>query len=89
MKNPRLLVLGSYTDKVCFDYGKTMFNNELDIIITRDQANIDLVEMIEMIADGKIKPAVVPRKIYSYNDAQQAYQDLLDKKVMRVLFNWE
>lgn len=84
----RVLLLGSYEEPVCFTYHPTLFANEPDIITSRDTTPDDMQEMMNLIASGKVDPGAVPDTVYPVNEAPQAYEDLVAKKTMRVVFDW-
>ena len=86
--SPRVVTLGTYTQPVCFSYHPTLFTNEPDIITARDTTLEDMTEMAQLIADGKVKPELVPATIAGMDQAPAAYRDLLDKKMMRLIFKW-
>lgn len=62
--------------------------NEPDIFPSRDTTHADLVDMMDLIATGKVDPAVIPAKIYPFDQAPTAYKDLIENKLMRIVFKW-
>jgi len=84
---PRILILGSYTDPIVLDYDPLFFN-EVDIHFTRDMRADDLKKVLQLIAEKKIQPGVLNAKVYPVNDAAKAYKELVDQKLMRILFQW-
>lgn len=84
---PRILILGSYTDPIELDYDP-LFMNEVDIHFSRDMRSEDLVDILNLIHEGKVKPSVLPAKCYDVSDAHAAYKELVDQKMMRILFKW-
>ncbi len=85
----RVLLLGSYSEPVAFSYHPTLFANEPNIITSRDTTQADMKEMMQLIADGKVDPSVLPAVEYPVDAAPQAYTDLVEKKIMRVYFSWK
>ncbi len=86
--NGRVVLLGSYSEPVSFHYHPTLFANEPDILPSRYCTKDEMVEIVAMMADGRLKPNAIPAQIYAIEDAISAYDELVDKKMMRVLFEW-
>lgn len=84
---PRILILGSYTDPIVLDYDP-LFMNEVDIHFSRDMRSEDLVDVLNLIHQKKVKPSILPAKCYDVNEAPAAYKELVDQKMMRILFKW-
>lgn len=84
----RVVLLGSYTEPVSFSYHPTLFGNEPNILPSRDSTLDDLKEMISLIAAGKVKPDLLPAAVAPVSRARQGYKDVLNKKVMRLIFDW-
>ena len=84
----RIVLLGSYTEPVAFSYHPTLFNNEPDILPSRDTTPADMIEMMGLIAAGHVNPDFLPARVYPVASAVQAYDDLLTNKLMRVVFDW-
>ena len=80
-----VLLLGSYSEPVRFSYHPTLFDNVPDILPTRD----DLKEMISLIAAGKVRPDLLPATVMPVDRAGQGCRDMLDKKIMRLIFDWQ
>ena len=85
----RVVLLGSYSQPVAFSYHPTLFGNEPDILPSRDTTRADMLEMMGLIADGRVHPGVLPASMASFKDAPQTYRDLKSGKTMRVIFNWQ
>jgi 2-desacetyl-2-hydroxyethyl bacteriochlorophyllide A dehydrogenase len=85
----RVVLLGSYTEPVAFSYHPTLFDNEPDILPSRYTTRSDMLDMMQLIAEKKVDPAVLPAAVVPVKDAVRAYQDLMSKKTMRVIFNWQ
>lgn len=84
----RVVLLGSYTEPVSFSYHPTLFGNEPDILPSRYATSADLREIMQLITDGKVNPAILPVQVYSVTDALRAYHELITQKLMRIVFNW-
>ena len=84
----RVVLLGSYAEPVAFSYHPTLFANEPDILPSRDTTRADMIEMMGLIASGKVNPGVLPARVYPVASAPQGYQDLLANKLMRIIFDW-
>ncbi|MGE5558070.1 MAG: zinc-dependent alcohol dehydrogenase [Bacillota bacterium] len=84
----RLVILGSYTEPVVFSYHPTLFEIEPDIYPSRDCTPDDLKKTMALIAAGAVKPSAVPARVFSYSEAEQAYQVLLDRKAVRIIYRW-
>ncbi len=84
----RVVILGTANEPVVFSYSPTLFDNEPDILPSRDTTLDDLKEMMNLIATGRVKPQVIPAKQFDFNDAPAAYEQLINKKLMRIVFKW-
>ena len=84
----RVVLLGSYTEPVAFSYHPTLFGNEPDILPSRDVVREDLLEMMQLIAAGRVKAEILPARIYKAADAPRAYEELVGQKLMRIVFDW-
>ncbi len=84
----RVVILGTSNEPISFSYSPTLFDNEPDIFPSRDTVPDDLSEMMQLIAAGKVKPDVIPAKQFDFKDAPAAYEELIDKKLMRMVFSW-
>jgi 2-desacetyl-2-hydroxyethyl bacteriochlorophyllide A dehydrogenase len=85
----KLLVLGSYTEPICFDYHPTLFDHEIDIIVSRDCTYFDMLEALDLIVNNKINFSAISYEIFNFKDAKIAYQKLIDKKIIKGIFSWE
>jgi len=86
--HPRVVILGTSNEPIFFSYNDTLFMNEPDIFPSRDTTGADLVDMMYLIATGKVDPAVIPAKMYPFDQAPEAYKDLIENKLMRLIFSW-
>lgn len=86
--SPRLVILGSYTAPIVLDYDP-LFLCEADILFSRDTRPEDIHEMMQLLADKKINPAVLNARKYPVSNAPQAYRDLVEHKLMRLIFEWQ
>jgi 3-hydroxyethyl bacteriochlorophyllide a dehydrogenase len=84
----RLLILGSYTAPICLDYDNGLFDIEPDILISRDTVQQDYVDVLALIERDLIHPETIPAHRLRPAQASEGYQALLDRKVMRVIFDW-
>lgn len=84
----RLVVQGTLEDPIELNYDHLFFP-EQDIIFPRDCDIRDIVDSLALMADGQINPGIVPVSKYSYTDAAEAYERLVQKDVIRVLFTWD
>jgi len=44
--------------------------------------------VMSLIYQQKLQPKLIPAKVFSFLDAAKAYQELLEQKLMRVIFSW-
>jgi len=86
--HPRVVILGTSSEPIPFTYSPTLFDNEPDIFPSRDTTPDDHTEMMDLIATGKVNPDCVPAKTFHFEDAPAAYKELIDKKLMRIVFSW-
>lgn len=85
--SPRLVVLGSYSDPLKLDYDP-LFMNEVDILFSRDVIAADVEQMLNLLAAKKITPAALKAKCYKADEAPKAYKELIEKQLMRIVFEW-
>lgn len=85
--SPKLVILGSYTDPIVLDYDP-LFMDEVDILFSRDTRPDDINDMLTLLREKKVNPWVINAKCYDADDAPQAYKELIEKKLMRVIFKW-
>lgn len=85
---PRLVLQGTVEDPVRLDYF-SLFKPEVDLITPRDCDTRDIVDSLSLMASGSIRPELIPHSLYSYREAQEAYDRLVDREIMRVLFTWD
>ena len=85
--SPRVVVLGSYAKPITLDYDP-LFMSETDILFSRDVRPDDIKEMISLLADGKVSPKTLNAKCFDVSEVQAAYQQMVDEKLMRILFKW-
>lgn len=86
--SPKLVILGSYSDPIVLDYDP-IFMNEVDILFSRDTRPEDIRDMLNLLKEKKVNPKVLDAKIYDANDAPTAYYEMVEKKLMRMIFKWE
>ncbi len=86
--SPRLVILGSYTEPIVLDYDP-LFMDEVDILFSRDTRPDDIKEMLELLAEKKVNPRALAATCYPVNDAPQAYREMVENKLMRMIFKWE
>jgi len=86
--SPRLVILGSYTDPIVMDYDP-LFMDEVDILFSRDTRPDDIRDMLNLLKEKKVKPKVLNATCYDASEAPQAYGELVEKKLMRVVFKWD
>ncbi|MFW6211760.1 MAG: zinc-dependent alcohol dehydrogenase [Spirochaetota bacterium] len=84
---PRLVLQGTVEDPVTIDY-MALFRPELDLITPRDCDTQDMVDSLDLMAAGKIKPSIIPATIASIEQAPELYPKLVSREIMRVLFRW-
>lgn len=86
--NGRVVLLGSYAEPVCFHYHPTLFDTEPDILPSRYCTRAEMQQVIEMIKNSQLRPDAIPQKTYPVDAAIAAYRELVEQKLMRVLFEW-
>ncbi len=86
--NGRVVLLGSYSEPISFSYHPTLFANEPDILPSRYCTRAEMEEIVAMMADGRLTPSRIPADIHPVQDAVSAYHELVEKKKMRLLFEW-
>lgn len=86
--SPRLVILGSYTEPIVLDYDP-LFMDEVDILFSRDTRPDDIKDMLDLLAVQKVNPRALDATCYHANDAPQAYLDLIEKRLLRMIFKWE
>jgi bacteriochlorophyllide a dehydrogenase len=84
----RLVILGSYSEPISFNYEASLFGREPDIFPSRDHTYSDLVEAMDLIASGAIKTGAIAALRLPYTQAAAGYQALMDRSAMRVIFDW-
>jgi len=84
----RIVLLASYTEPVAFSYFPTLFDNEPDIFPSRDCIPQDIADVLKLILSKKLNPLLIPYKIFSYKESPAGYNELLNKKTNRVIFDW-
>jgi len=83
----RFLLLGSYADPIVITY-RPMYVIEPDLIVSRDCDHPDLVEALALISSGQVKPKGIPTTIVPFTDAPKAYDDLINRRAIRVVYKW-
>ena len=86
--SPKLVILGSYTDPIVLDYD-SLFMDEVDILFSRDTRPEDINDMLNLLKEKKVNPRFLSAKCFDVDEAPQAYKELVEKKLMRVIFKWE
>ena len=86
--SPKLVILSSYTDPIVLDYDP-LFMDEVDMLFSRNTRPDDINDMLNLIKEKKVNPRVLNAKCFNVDDAPQAYKELVEKKLMRVIFKWE
>lgn len=86
--SPKLVILGSYTDPLVLDYDP-LFMSEVDILFSRDTRPDDIRDMLHLLKEQKVNPGVLNAKCYAADDAPWAYHELIEHKLMRMIFKWE
>ena len=66
----------------------SLFDNEPDIITSRDTTTADIREIIDLMAQGRMDPCQTPHQVLPVSACCSAYDDLVARKVMRVIFDW-
>jgi 3-hydroxyethyl bacteriochlorophyllide a dehydrogenase len=85
----RLVILGSYNDPVQFSYYPTLFDIEPDIFPSRDCVAQDIADVLKLITSGKMNPLAISHSVRPVREAADAYQRLVEKKEVRVIFDWK
>lgn len=85
--SPRFLILGSYPAEISLDYD-LLFRLEPDVIITRDNLVADMQAAVDMMAQGRLRPALLNAQVLPYERAPEGYERLLARQAHRVLFTW-
>ncbi|MFA4943779.1 MAG: zinc-binding dehydrogenase [Lentisphaeria bacterium] len=83
----RFLLLGSYVEPITINYS-FLFEIEPDVIISRDCNYTDLIEALALISSGQVKPRGIPTTMVPFADAPKAYDDLINRRAMRVVYKW-
>jgi threonine dehydrogenase-like Zn-dependent dehydrogenase len=47
-----------------------------------------MVDSLDLMAAGKIKPSIIPATIAPIEEAPALYPKLISREIMRVLFRW-
>jgi len=84
----RIVLLGSPQDPVVFSYYPTLFTNEPVIFPSRDCTADDITAVLKLISSGKLNPLGIPHKVIEVGDCQAAYDDLVNRRAMRIMFRW-
>jgi 2-desacetyl-2-hydroxyethyl bacteriochlorophyllide A dehydrogenase len=84
----RLLILGSTTEPLCFDYHGGLFDIEPDILISRDAVRQDHLDVLAWMAAGKLRPGSIPARVLPWEEAPAGYAALLNRETMRVVYQW-
>lgn len=84
----RLVLQGSLEGSFTLDYMAT-FRPEIDIIVPRDNDTQDMIDSLDLMARGKLHPEIIPATRYSYRECAEAYQKLVNREIMRVLYSWD
>jgi 3-hydroxyethyl bacteriochlorophyllide a dehydrogenase len=85
--SPRFLILGSYPAEIMLDY-RLLFEREPDVIISRDNLVVDMQAALDLMAQGRLRPALLNAQVLPYERAPEGYERLLARQVHRVLFTW-
>ncbi|MFA4943783.1 MAG: zinc-binding dehydrogenase [Lentisphaeria bacterium] len=83
----RFLLLGSYAEPITLNY-RFLFEIEPDVIISRDCNYTDLLEALALISSGQVNPKGIPTTIVPFGDAPKAYDDLVKRRAVRVVYKW-
>lgn len=86
--SPKLVILGSCTDPIKLDYDP-LFMNEVDILFSRDTRPDDIRDMLNLLKEKKVNPTVLDARCYDASDAAQGYQEMIENRLMRMIFKWE
>jgi threonine dehydrogenase-like Zn-dependent dehydrogenase len=85
---PRLVLQANYIEKISIDLFSFMPGEGATVITPMDRGVEDRQKVIEAIRTGRIKAADYVEKVAVFTDAPQAYQDLLDRKILSVAYKW-
>jgi len=90
INNPRVVIQGSYSDDVCFPYN-TAFKKEIMIYVPRDVQPGDIITILDLIENNKIKLDGIISDIRKPEEAMKTYKDLADpeKNLITVAFKWK
>lgn len=83
----RFLLLGSYVEPITINY-RFLFEIEPDMIISRDCNYTDHIEALALISSGQVKPKGIPTTIVPFTNAPKAYDDLINRRAIRVVYKW-
>ena len=83
----RLVLQGTLEEPVSIPY-MTLFRPEIDLIVPRDCDTQDMIDSISLMATDRLHPEVIPAAKFSFTNAAAAYQKLVDRELMRVMFTW-
>ncbi len=84
----RLVLQGSLETPITLDYNET-FMQEIDLILPRDCDTQDLIDSLDLMASGALRPELIPATTYPFADCTTAYDRLVNREIMRVLYTWE
>ncbi len=84
----RVVMLGSYTNSVSIHYSPWLFDYEPILLPSRDSDRSDMENTAQLINDGFINPTKIPYKVFKPEQAQQAYEGIVNKEFSRVYFDW-
>ncbi len=87
-RRSRVLLLASYAGPVTLAYKPTLFTNEPDVIPSRCWTAAETAASMRLLASGVVRPDVLDHRVVGVDDAPQAYADLQDRRVTRVVFRW-
>jgi 2-desacetyl-2-hydroxyethyl bacteriochlorophyllide A dehydrogenase len=85
--SPRFLILGSYPAEIMLDY-RLLFEREPDVIISRDNLVADMQAVVELMAQGRLRPGLLNAQVLPFEQAPEGYTGLLARQAHRVLFTW-
>ena len=84
----RLVLQGTVEEPVTIDY-MALFMREIDLITPRDCDTQDMIDSLDLMAAGELRPEIIPASTYSFRDCAEAYPRLVSREIMRVLYTWE
>jgi 2-desacetyl-2-hydroxyethyl bacteriochlorophyllide A dehydrogenase len=87
-RRSRVLLLASYAGSVTLDYKTTLFGNEPDVIPSRCWTAAETEASMRLLASGVVRPEVLDYSVVGVDDAPQAYRDLQERRLTRVVFRW-